>query len=106
MIGCPHDAPLCAECDDVGFVADPRSADEDGVPDLLPCPRNCGASEGHMVRGLDQWKCTLPVDERELEAERAAALAELEDDESCPLCARRRTREVTWPLEEGDDLSW
>jgi hypothetical protein len=106
MIGRRHDAPLCAECDDVGFVPDPRSADEDGLPDLLPCPRSCGASEGHMVRGLDQWKCTLPVDERELEAERAAVLDELTDGERCPLCARRRAREVTWPLEEGDDIQW
>ena len=62
-----------------------------------------------MVRGLDQWKRTLPVDDRELDAERAAVLDELtedEDDERCPLCARRAAREVTWPLEEGDDIQW
>jgi len=39
MIGCPHDAPLCDECNDTEVVIDPRSADEDGIPDLLPCPR-------------------------------------------------------------------
>jgi hypothetical protein len=105
MIGPAHDAPLCAECDDVGFVPDPRSADEDGLPDLLPCPRSCGASEGHMVRGLDQWKCTLPVDDRELEAERAAVLSEL-DDKECDAQRVQPLGPVTWPLEEGDDLSW
>jgi hypothetical protein len=109
MIGRPHDAPLCADCLDTGRITDPRSADEDGAPDTLPCPRrDCIArEEAEMLRGLDHWKCTLPVDERELEAERAAVLDELDNDgERCPLCARRRAREVTSPLEEGDDLSW
>jgi hypothetical protein len=107
MIGCRHDAPSCTECDDVGFVTDPRSADEDGLPDLLPCPRSCGASAGHMVRGLDEWKCTLPVvDERELEAERAAVLSELDDDEEREPVQARRLGPVTWPLEEGDDIQW
>jgi len=104
MIGCPHDAPLCDECDDVGFVVDPRSADEDGVPDLLPCPRNCGASEGHMVRGLDQWKCTVPVDDRELEAERAAALDELAEGER-DVPRVQPLGPVSGPLEE-DDIQW
>jgi hypothetical protein len=39
VIGCRHDAPLCEECGDTEVVVDPRSADEDGIPDLLPCPR-------------------------------------------------------------------
>jgi hypothetical protein len=65
-----------------------------------------------MVRGLDEWKCTLPVDERELEAERAAALSELDDDEERDddedrdLLQARRLGTVTWPQEEGDDIQW
>jgi hypothetical protein len=41
MIGVRHDAAFCAECNDTEVVVDPRSADEDGTPDLLPCPRCC-----------------------------------------------------------------
>jgi hypothetical protein len=41
MIGRPHDAPLCELCSDTEVVVDPRSADEDGIADLLPCPRCC-----------------------------------------------------------------
>jgi hypothetical protein len=45
MIGtAAHEAPNCCACNDTGFVADSRSADEDGAPDLLPCPR-CGADK-------------------------------------------------------------
>jgi hypothetical protein len=107
MIGPNHDAPACADCLDTGLVANPRSADEDGTADMLPCPRrDCIArEEAEMLGSYDQWKCKPPVDERELEAERAAVLDELDEVERCPLCARRRSREVTWPLEEGD-IRW
>lgn len=33
-----HDAG-CSDCADTGQVADPRSADEDGAVDMVPCPR-------------------------------------------------------------------
>lgn len=51
MIGCAHDVPLCALCLDVGAVPDPRSADEDGVQDMLPCP-SCAPdqAERHEVQ--------------------------------------------------------
>lgn len=45
MIGtAAHETPSCTACNDTGCVVDPRSADEDGAPDLLPCPR-CGADD-------------------------------------------------------------
>jgi hypothetical protein len=108
VIGPHHDAPLCADCLDTGRITDPRSADEDGAPDSLPCPRrDCIArEEAEMLRGLDQWKCTPFVDERELEAERAAVLDELDEDEEPGLLPARQLGPVTWPLEEGEDLSW
>ena len=102
MIGLPHDAPLCADCRDTGRVRDPRSADEDGVPDLLPCPRCGAAEEAEMLRGYDSWKCTEPVDERELQAEREAALG----DELDPVRARPGAPLLWTTLEEGDDISW
>jgi hypothetical protein len=44
----------CSNCNDTGHVADPRSADEDGVADLIPC-RRCGA--------YDYWHATPPADD-------------------------------------------
>ncbi len=100
-----HDAPSCSECFDAGVIADPRSADEDGVPDLLPCPRKgCGArEENEMYRSYDDWKCSPPVDERELEAEWSSVAAELDEIER-HLAAARHLGELPWPLEE--ELSW
>jgi hypothetical protein len=48
MIGRHHDAPLCELCSDTEVVVDPRSADEDGNPDLLPCPR-CSTPARHIA---------------------------------------------------------
>lgn len=90
MIGIRHDASSCAECNDTGFIDDPLSAVEDGVPDLLPCPRNCGASEeASMLGSYDQWKCTPPVDERELDAERVAVEVADAPMRECPCCEGR-----------------
>jgi len=101
MIGVRHDAPSCADCLDTGLVADPRSADEDGAPDMLPCARcSRGIEEAEMLRGYDAWKCTPPVNERELEAEREAV--ELDEGERPPTPAAGK---LAWPLQE-EDIAW